>query len=195
PINCASIPVAPGIGYLSNGGSRRYLLEAESTTGFVAWKTADGTILVSQARQVSIKTTPFLTFWSCAGYQDTTPTGLVIAFDCHGNELTELDVRGLAHLRYLDCSFNALAQLPLDGLEEMEVLEADHNQLTTLEMRHIKALRVLYCESNRLSSLNLSDLNKLQILKHSENPLLSVNLNGCDALQDYSDLGSCSDEK
>lgn len=42
------------IGYLSNGGVQRYLLEAESTTGFVAFKVANGTTLVSDTMQVSI---------------------------------------------------------------------------------------------------------------------------------------------
>ncbi|HYG35298.1 MAG TPA: hypothetical protein VEC99_10965 [Clostridia bacterium] len=173
-----------GVGFLSNGGSRRYLLEAETTTGFVAWKTADGTTLVSQSRQVSIKATPFLTFWSCASYQDTTPAGHITALDCHGNSLSSLDVCGLVHLEYLDCCYNELITLPLNGLMELEVLEADHNQLTALEVRHIKALRVLYCESNRLSNLDLSGLDKLQILDFSENPLKVVKLGSCTSLQD-----------
>jgi hypothetical protein len=170
---------ATGVGFLSNGGKRRYLLEAESSTGFVAWKTADGTILVSAAMQDSIKATPFLTFWSCAGYRDTTPAGRITALDCHGNALTSLDVRGLSKLEYLDCSFSELKDLPLDGLTELEGLDADHNRLTTLAVRHLKSLRVLYCAVNRLKHLDLSGLSRLQILQCDGNPLKSVNLESC----------------
>jgi Leucine-rich repeat (LRR) protein len=172
-------PLSPGVGFLSNGGKRRYLLEAESSTGFVAWKTADSTILVSAAMQDSIKATPFLTFWSCAGYHDTTPAGRITALDCHGNALTSLNARGLSKLEYLDCSFNELKNLPLDGLTELEGLDADHNRLTTLAVRHLKSLRVLYCAANRLKRLDLSGLSRLQILQCDGNPLQAVNLEDC----------------
>jgi hypothetical protein len=78
--------LSPGVGFLSNGGAGGYLIEAESTTGFIAWKTANGTTLVSEAKQVSHKATPSLIFWSCAGYQDTNPAGHITALDCHGNQ-------------------------------------------------------------------------------------------------------------
>jgi hypothetical protein len=70
PLN-PSTPATPGVGCLSNGGTSRYLLKAESTTGVVAWKLADGTILISQAMEISIKETSGLTFWSCASFTNT----------------------------------------------------------------------------------------------------------------------------
>src|SRR5581483_11832377 len=109
-----SAPVVPGVGFLSNGGVDRYLLEAESTTGFTAWKMADDTILISGVMETSIKATPGLSFWSCAGASDETPAGQITSFDCHGCSLTFLDVRGLAGLEFLDCSFNQLEVLALD---------------------------------------------------------------------------------
>jgi len=71
----------PGIGYLSNGGTQRYLIEAESTTGFIAWKLADGTVLISTAKEISIKPSPFLSFWPCAGQTDSAQDGEITFFD------------------------------------------------------------------------------------------------------------------
>jgi hypothetical protein len=172
------------IGYLSNGGVQRYLLEAESTTGFVAFKIADGTTLVNIAKQISIVACPSISFWSCAGYEDTTLDGQIIDFDCHGNSLTHLDITGLTGLRYLDCGYHKLTELPLDGLAELQSVDADNNQLTTLDVRHLTALRVLNCAGNRLTKLDLSGLEALQILDCSNNQLVTLKLDGCTAIQD-----------
>lgn len=124
------IPHGQPIGFVSNGSSVRYSLEAESTTGFVAWKLADGTTLTSEASQVSLAVGDYVSFWACASYTDTTPAGRIVYFDCHGNGLVRVDVRALIGLQYLDCSFNQLTELPLDGLTELQALDADSNQLT-----------------------------------------------------------------
>jgi hypothetical protein len=134
-----STPATCPVGFLSNGGAQRYLLEAESTTGFVAWQITDGTILISEAKQVSLKSSQSVSFWSCAGYTDTTPAGKITFFDCHDNSLTQLDVRALAGLEFLDCSFNQLSRLPLDGLTELELhalcIEANTDLCKELRMR------------------------------------------------------------
>lgn len=184
--NTPTTSIIPGhqIGHLSNGGIERYLLEAESTTGFVAWKLADGTILVSEATQVSLKSSPSLSFWACAGYRDTTPAGRIISFDGHGNSLTHLDVRALSGLEYLDCSYNRLRELSLDGLTALEVLDSEHNRLTSLNVRNLKNLRLLNCASNRLATLDLSGLDQLEVLECAQNPLVTVNTAGCTSLQD-----------
>ena len=181
------------IGYLFNAGVQRYMLEAESTTGFVAFKTADGTTLVSNAMQVTIAVSRSISFWPCAGFKDTTPAGQIISFDCHGNTLTHLEVRALTGLEYLDCSFNQLTELPLDGLTELQGLDADNNQLTALDVRGLDALRVLNCANNRLKKLDLSGLDGLQILDCSDNQLVSLKIDGCDALQDSKTTGNLVD--
>jgi Leucine-rich repeat (LRR) protein len=186
--NTPTPPICFGqiIGYASNEGARRYLLEAESTTGFVAWKLADGTILVSDTHEVSIKATPSLSFWPCTSYTDTTPAGQITYFDCHGNGMVRLDVTALTGLEYLDCSFNNLTELPLAGLTDLEGLDADNNQLTGLEARHLHKLRVLNCARNQITKLDLSGLDELQILDYSDNQISSLELDGCTALQDSS---------
>jgi hypothetical protein len=184
--------ILPGqpIGYASNDGASRYNLEAESTTGFVAWKIADGTTLISESIQTDIAESLYVSFWACAGYTDPTPDGRITYFDCHGNHLTGLDVRALADLEYLDCSFNQLAKLPLDGLNDLEALDADNNQLTRLEVRNLRALRVLNCAGNRLTTLDVSGLDLLQILDYSNNPIVSLKHDGCTALQDSKSNGN-----
>ncbi len=179
------ISPAEHIGYASNGGKQRYLIEAESTTGFVAWKMEDGTILVSNAAQVSLACSRFIHFWSCAGFKDTTPLGDITSLDCHGNGLTQLDIRGFISLKFLDCCFNKLADLNLDGITELQALDVGHNLLTELEVRHLTSLRVLNCESNRLTRLDLTGMSALQILDASNNAIISAKLDGCSSLRDY----------
>ena len=179
-----AIPGYP-IGFLSNGDVERYLLEAESTTGFVAWKLADGTILVSESTAVSLKSSPSLMFWPCAAYRDTTPAGRIRRFYCHGNSLTHLDVRALSGLEYLDCSFNQLTALDLHGLIDLEALDVENNNLTNLEVRHLRNLRLLNCASNFLKNLDLSGMDTLEVLEKDNNPLHSIKIDGCTSLRDF----------
>jgi hypothetical protein len=95
-------PQARPVGCFGNNGKRRYMVEAESTSGVVAWQLDDGTILVGEALQLSIRACASIRFWACAGYQDTRPCGKIVAFDCHDNALTHLDVRALSSLQFLD---------------------------------------------------------------------------------------------
>jgi Leucine-rich repeat (LRR) protein len=181
--------VSPGcvrtVGRVSNDGKERYLLEANSTTDYVAWKTDDGTILVSKAAEVSLKAGPSIEFWSCAGYQDTTPAGDITSFDCHGCGLTRVDVTGLVSLENLDCSFNQLTELDLAGLRELQVLDVEGNQLKALGVGDLRALRVLNCSTNRLTKLDLSGLSALQVVDCSNNRMQTVNRNRCTMLQDF----------
>lgn len=183
-------PVCPGpaVGYASNEGLQRYLLEAESTTGFVAWKLADGTTLVSPAPEVSLTASTSVSFWACTSYTDTTPDGKIISLDCHANSLTRLDVRALASLKLLDCCYNHLTELDVTALPDLQVLDVDNNLLTELNVRQLDALRILNCAGNRLTKLDLSGLTALQILDCSENQIDSLKLDGCSALQDCKSL-------
>jgi hypothetical protein len=172
----------PGIGFASNGGTKRYLIEAESTTGFVAWRVGDGTTLINAAETVDLPAGPSVSFWPCAGYEDSTPAGEIISLDCHANQLTDLDVHALTSLRFLDCCYNQLTQLDLVGLNDLEVLDADNNQLNDLNVSANSALRILNCAHNRLTKLDLSGLSTLQILDCSGNPLVSIKAEGCSCL-------------
>jgi Leucine-rich repeat (LRR) protein len=158
-----SFPPGCAIGFASNGGTKRYLIEVESTTGFVAWRLDDGTILVNAAETVDLPASQSLAFWSCAGYQDTTPAGEIVSLDCHANELNHLNIRRLKGLRFLDCCYNRLTEIDLTGLADLEVLDADNNQLTALDVRHLSALRILNCASNPLATVDVSALTHLDV--------------------------------
>ena len=172
------------IGYASNGGRQRYLIEGNSTTGFIAWKLDDGTIIVSDAMEVSLPPSPSIAFWSCAGFEDATPTGEIIALDFHGNALTSLEVKALETLKSLHCCFNELASLNLTGLRNLEVLEVEQNLLTSLDVHDLESLRILNCAGNRLTKLDLSGLGALKILDYTNNPLVSLERSGCSSLRD-----------
>jgi Leucine-rich repeat (LRR) protein len=179
----SSTPSRAVIGLLSNDGTRRYLIEAESSTGFIAWKLADGTTLISNSMQVSLPAGPVVSFWACAAYTDSTPDGRITALDCHGCELTRLEICSLKGLESLDCSFNSLAELFLGELPELQVLDASNNHLTDLDVRGLGALRVLDCSSNQLIQLDVSGLSALQILDYSKNPGIKIKTGGCPLLE------------
>jgi len=172
------------VAILSNGGSRRYLIEVESTTGFVAYRLLDGTTLVSEAAQMSLPASEAVAFWSCAGYQDTSHAGGIVSLDCHDCGLTYLDAALLADLEYLDCSFNALTSLPLANLAKLQALDIDHNQLATLDVSKLRELRMLNCAGNKLTALDLANHEALEILDCSDNPTIHVHLEGCPSLRD-----------
>jgi hypothetical protein len=165
-------PGAPA-GFASNGGGKRYLIEVESTTGFVAWRLDDGTTLINQAENVDLPASRSLTFWPCVGCEDATPAGDITSLDCHANELVSLDVRQLKTLRFLDCCYNRLTELDLTGLADLEVLDVDNNRLASLDVLSLRSLRVFNCANNRLAQLDVSLLTKLQVFDSSGNPLLS----------------------
>jgi Leucine-rich repeat (LRR) protein len=171
------------IGYASNGGTQRYLIEAESTTDFTAWKLADGTILINPSNEVSLPASPYVSFWSCASYTDSTPAGHIYSFDCHANALTQLNISGLTRLRYLDCCYNQISELDVSALAELEVLDSDNNKLKNLDVGHLHSLRILNCANNQLTKLDLSGLSALQVLDYAKNPLSSLDLNGCSGLR------------
>lgn len=159
------------VGSLSNGGRRRYLIEAVSTTDFTAWQLDDGTTLISKTLNISLPPSPRMFFWSCAAFNNTTPAGDIIALDCHDNGLTNLDVTSLQGLKFLDCSFNCLTVLELTGLPELVALNADNNQLTQLNIGNLRSLRVLNCANNQIESLDTEVLDRLEVKDISGNLL------------------------
>lgn len=172
------------VGRLFSDGVERYLLEAGSTSGYTAWKMADGTILISEAMQVSIPAGPSVNFWACAGYQDTTPSGYIKTFDCHGCGLTRVDVTELISLEYLDCSFNRLTELNLAGLRALQGLDVEGNQLERLVVRDLPSLRMINCASNWLTELDLTGLSALRVVDCSKNQITHVRRQGCPFLGD-----------
>ena len=171
-------------GYICNEGTQRYLLEAESTSGYTCWRLADGTNLISESIQVSLPASEFVDFWPCAGYQDMSPAGRITSFDCHGNGIIVFCPERLCGLEYLDCSYNLIRDLTLDGLTELQSLNVSNNQLRNLKVRGLKSLRMLNCSDDHLWDLDVSGLEALEILDASGNLLDTFLHDGCTSLRD-----------
>lgn len=165
-------------------GAERFLVEAASTTGFMAWRVDDGPILISNAQQVSLGGGHSVMFWSCAGYRDSMPMGVITSLDCHGNGLASLDVAGLTGLESLDCSFNRLGDLRLEGLGELQALNMEGNLLTTLAIGGLRSLRMLNCAGNQLRELDLSGLVALRRVDASNNRLQIIRMPSAGVLTD-----------
>lgn len=93
---------------------------------------------------------------------------------CTNNELTSLDLSGLANLKSLRCYANQLASLNVSGLTSLQTLECNDNQLVSLDLSGLTNLQSLQCNSNELVSLNLSDQMSFQSLQCISNQLISL---------------------
>ena len=96
--------------------------------------------------------------------------------DCHGNQLTELDVRNNTALWCLSCDENNLTSLDVSHHTQLEQLYCGRNQLTELDVRNNTKLWYLYCSENKLTSLALSQNTRLNELYCSKNNLTSLDL-------------------
>ena len=126
-------------------------------------------------------------------------------FDCFFNSgLTELNMTGMAKLKYLDCSYNGIAVLKISGCTALEDLDCSYNALTALNVSNMVHLENLKCVSNYIASLNVtgctalvkvecylneltsfsvSNLTSLTHLDCSFNALTALNVTGCTALE------------
>ena len=97
--------------------------------------------------------------------------------NCRNNQLTALNVQGLAALQRLWCDYNQLTALDLRGLVALQYLWCHNNQLTELNVQGLVALQALICSNNQLTALNVHGL-ALQGLYCDNNPLTDLNLTG-----------------
>ena len=109
--------------------------------------------------------------------------GKIKELECHGNQLTALNVQGLSALQTLSCGGNQLTALNVQGLTALKELYCYGNQLTELNMQGLTALRGLYCWNNPLTELNAQGCTALQSLDCDGNQLTELNVQGCTDLQ------------
>jgi len=93
---------------------------------------------------------------------------------CDGNQLTALEVAGLASLNYLACSNNQLSALNLTGVSGLYALDCTGNHLTDLQLADCHYLSTLMCIGNQLTTLDLTGLPELYYLDCSNNRLESI---------------------
>ena len=136
---------------MANGAAQDYRCFVATTTEYFALKDSDGEIYACRAGipQV-IPASHARALWPCARFSDPRPEGDVTALDCHGHDLTLLDVRRLAALKALDCSRNKLTELELMGLVSLENIYCDQNPFVALDLTPCRSLAFVGYTSRRL---------------------------------------------
>jgi Leucine-rich repeat (LRR) protein len=125
--------------------------------------------------------------------------------DCRDNQLTELDVAGLAklttlqvgsnrlaalapgdcpRLRRLDCERNYLDRLAIEALVELEHVDVSFNQLEHLALGRCAALEHLAADNNHLKTLQIEDCPSLAVLTVAGNALTALPLSDTPVLAD-----------
>lgn len=97
---------------------RAYLLKNYDTDG-------DGVLSTKEAAAVTRIDAPGLGIASMAELSSVFPQ--IVYLDCSGNDLSELDLSGLAGLAYLDCSGNKLTQIDIQSLPGLKTFDATDN--------------------------------------------------------------------
>ena len=95
---------------------------------------------------------------------------------CCENQLTTLNVAGLASLEELSCWGNALSELDVSGCDQLNVLWCYKNKLTTLNVSGNPRLGSFYCGDNQLTSLDLREAKELYALGCENNQISELNL-------------------
>lgn len=117
-------------------------------------------------------------------------TSNLITLECHSNNLTNLNITPLIHLKSLNCSLNSLLQI--DGLEychNLISLNCYGNHLLYLDLKNLNNLKNLNCSYNNLSSIyHVENGNQLERLICKKNKINLINLFGLHELK-VLDLG------
>ena len=112
-------PYGQGVCYLANDGSSDYNFGVTSTTGWIAVKAGNSTLISDGSMGGDWVPGGYasITFWSCIGSGPTpaAPSGTITQIDVTGEQvadfggcnLTGINVSGLTSLNYLDVSGNA----------------------------------------------------------------------------------------
>ena len=104
-------------------------------------------------------------------------------------KLQSLKLAGCSALTQLDASSCALTVLDLTGCSALKTVACSYNALTALDVSAAEKLTTLECSANRLTALDLSGHKELKVLTCSLNALTKLDLTGCTALESL----DCSD--
>ena len=172
-----ALPEAP---FVEGGAS--LILSPDKLDIEVKETTSDGTLVTVEGCEETTLTSGTETVLHAKGTL-VILKGKIKELDCHGNQLTELNVQGLTALEALYCGYNRLTALNVQGRTALKRLWCNHNQLTALNVQGCTALKTLYCWDNRLTALNVQGLTALQSLGCDSNQLTELNVQGLTALQ------------
>jgi len=96
--------------------------------------------------------------------------------DCHGTNLTSLNISKNTALTYLDLLSNHLTSLDVSKNIALTDLYCDFNELQSLDITNNTALTFLICNGNYLTNLDLSNNLALTDLWCHDNNLISLDL-------------------
>jgi hypothetical protein len=96
----------------------------------------------------------------------------VTEISCHSKKIRSLSgLEQFAKLQKLSLYNNQLSELNLTGLAELKHLNVAKNTLQNLTLGGLPVLEELYIFNNKLKSLNLADLPKLTLVKFNNNQI------------------------
>ena len=183
-------PYGQGVGYMSTGGT--YTFSFTNTTGYVAVQQTDGTVTICNGSANLSNAGASITFWSCAGAADPTPSGNITIFTCgddftsdNGAFLTSLNVQGLTSLTYLDCHNNTLTSLNVSGNKSLATLICSFNNLTAIDVSGLNSLTNFQCTNNLITSLTLSNLPALASFSATSNKIATLTLSNLPSLTTF----------
>ena len=96
-------------------------------------------------------------------------------FDCSNNALETLDVSACSNLQTLDCYYNNLTSLNVEGLAKLIRIDCGMNQLSSLSLSGCSALTELVVLGNQIKEVAMTALvASLRTIPESENGALYV---------------------
>ncbi len=113
--------------------------------------------------------------------------------DCHGNQLTALDVSKNTALTELRCTGNQLTALDVSKNTALTRMLCSGNQLTTLDVSNDTALTSLSCAFNGLTTLDVSINTALTHLWCGHNQLSALDISNNTALIEFYCYGNPGD--
>jgi len=156
-----------GVGYMANGGAAAYSINVTSNSGFYAVQLSNASTPTCYASgSNNVGTAPSLTFWACVGPAgpgngaNSAPSGNITAVTCSGQQLTALDVSGLASsITSVTCASNAsLATLNISGCAALTTLGCATCGLSSLDVSSCTRLTSLTCgQTTPAMTLNVSN--------------------------------------
>ena len=105
------------------------------------------------------------------------------SLDCHGNQLTTLNLSANTALTELQCFGNNLTSLDLSSNTALTYLDCNQDHLTSLNINSDTSLTYLNCSMNQLPDLNLNSNINLTYLECSDNPLTHLDVSSNTALE------------
>ncbi|MCE2611437.1 hypothetical protein LVD13_00535 [Flavobacteriaceae bacterium D16] len=96
------------------------------------------------------------------------------------NEITQLDLRQNANLKFAFASNNSLTSIQLAGLTDLEKVELENNTISSLNIADNLALQELSLANNRLNAIDISALPtviQLNAFTIEDNPLECIKVN------------------